>query len=145
MTMDWLGLISDAIGLLGVPFSLLAWIKARQIKQDRDREKQRQNKTVHVILQRQRRANGRADNYEIPVELRRAELTRAEILGRLGMIPMCEELKKQRFSIGYLNTQSFFRRLNEIIDGAGEAELFIYCTDEEFNQFDLSRINQWSQ
>jgi hypothetical protein len=74
----------------------------------------------------------------LPIELRRAELTRAEILGRIGMIPMKE--KGKRFSLEYLNTSKFLRRINEIIEGHGDSDLVIPCTEEELNQFDYRKI-----
>jgi len=61
----------------------------------------------------------------------RAEITRAEILGRLGMILM--KLRGCRFS------PEFLRRLNEIIQGSEDTVLTIPCTQQEFEQFDLKR------
>ncbi len=71
------------------------------------------------------------------MELRRAELTRAEILGRLGMIPM--KTKGSRFSLSYLNKPEFLAQINQIMDGSGDAVLTIPCTQEEFEQFDLTK------
>jgi hypothetical protein len=127
--MEWFDLVADIVGLLGAAFALFAWIQARQVHQAYQREQQRQNKKVMVILQ-----NG-ADRLELPVELRRAELTRAEILGRLGMIPMRQ--KGQRFSLGYVNTPEFLRQINQIMKSDGDAVLTIPCKEDEFEQFDI--------
>lgn len=123
--------IADIIGIVSAIFSLLAWQQARQIHQQIELEKQRQNKRVQVVLRYG------AEDIQLPVELRRAETTRAEILGRLGMIPMKERGK--RFSLDYLNTPEFLRRLNEIIQGGEDTVLTIPCTRDEFEQFDLKR------
>lgn len=78
-----------------------------------------------------------ADEIQLPVELRGAKTTRAEILGRLGMIPMKQS--GSRFSVAFLNTPEFLRRLNEIIQGGEGTVLTIPCTQKEFEQFDLKQ------
>ncbi|MBK9051456.1 MAG: hypothetical protein IPL78_11230 [Chloroflexi bacterium] len=71
------------IGILGAVFALLAWRQARQIREDHLKEQLRQNQMVQIRLQHGKQS------YDLPVlQLRRGELTRAEVLGRIGMIPM---------------------------------------------------------
>ncbi len=132
--MDWLSLVSNLIGILGAIFSLFAWIKARQIQQEIECEKKRQNKKIFVTLQND------AEQLELPVELLRSELTRSEVLGRIGMIPMRE--KGKRFSIGYVNTPEFLRQINQILARDGDAVLTIPCDPEELEQFAVSRNHQ---
>ena len=127
--MEWFSLIADSLGIFGAIFACFAWIQARQLRREYHREQHRQNKKVMVILQ-----NG-ADRLELPVELRRAELTRAEILGRLGMIPMKE--RGTRFSLGYVHTPEFLRQVNHIMANDGDAILTIPCKEDEFEQFDI--------
>ena len=129
--MEWIGLVADIIGILGAIFALFAWLKARELQQELEREKMRQHKEVQVVL-----AHG-ANKIELSVKLRRAELTRAEILGRIGMIPM--KKKEDRFSIAYLDTPDFLQQINQIIEGTDEGILTIACTKREFEQFDLSK------
>lgn len=132
---EWISLIADIIGILGAGFALLAWLQARQLKQEYDAEKVRQHKKVQVVLQ-----HG-TQKIELPVELRRDELTRSEILGRIGMIPIKKEVppKKagKRFSIVALHTPEFLKQINQIITGTEEGILTISCTEEEMEQFDL--------
>jgi hypothetical protein len=130
--MELISSIADIVGVLGVVFSLLAWLQSRKTNQTLEQERQRQNKRITVRLR-----NGQ-DSIELPTELRRAELTRAEILGRIGMIPMKE--KGSRYSLGYLSEPEFLRRVNEIASAEHESVLEISCTDEELDQFDLPRI-----
>lgn len=132
--MEWLSPIADVVGILGAFFALFAWIKARQVRQMLEKQRQRQNESVKVIL------SYGADKLELPVALRREELTRAEILGRLGMIPM--KIKGQRFSLGDLNTAGFLEQITQILDGSRGATLIISCTEEEFNQFDLDSFRK---
>ena len=81
--------------------------------------------------------NHGVQNLELPVELRRSEFSRAEILGRIGMIPMKE--KGKRFSLAYLNTPAFLRQINQILDGEKDATLTIPCDEIEFTQFELQK------
>jgi hypothetical protein len=127
--LDILGLVADAIGILGAGFALYAAIQAHQIREAQEREQQRQNKKVTVLLQYG------SESHALPVELRRADLTRSEVLGRIGMIPMKQ--KGQRFSLSYLNEPAFLQQINQIAEGKGDAVLTIPCTIEEFDQFDL--------
>ena len=129
--MQWLGYIADVIGILGAIFALNAWIQSRKNAETLKNEKKRQLKKVSVVL------TYGGKSIELPVELRRSELTRAEVLGRLGMIPM--KKKGDRFSLTYLNSEKFLRRINEITDGNGDSVLEISCTEEEFSQFDIGK------
>ncbi len=130
--MDLFNAFGTLVSLLAAVFALLAWLKARRVQKDLQTEKARQNKTIMVTLQ-----HGGKGTLELPVELRRAEFTRSEILGRLGMIPM--KTKGSRFSLTYLNTAEFLKQINQIMDGNGDAVLTIPCTEEEFEQFDLTK------
>jgi hypothetical protein len=127
--MDWLNLIADLVGIVGAIFAIFSWLKARQIQQELHREQQRQNRKITVVL-----SHG-ANQLELPVKLRRAELTRAELLGRIGMLPM----KKlgERFSLGYLSTPGFLQRINELIESANDSTLTIPCTQDEIEQFNI--------
>ena len=127
--MNWIGLVADIIGILGAVFSFRAWTKARQIQEELAAERKRQGRGITVVLQ------SGSKRIELPVELRRAELTRSEVLGHIGMIPMKQ--KGNRFSLDYLNTPEFLRQLNQVITGHGEGILTISCREEELEQFDL--------
>jgi len=49
--MQWLSQAADIIGILGAIFSLFAWLQTRNLRQELDKEKARQNKKVTVVLQ----------------------------------------------------------------------------------------------
>lgn len=69
---------------------------------------------------------------ELPLHLRAGELSRAELLGRLGMLPMKEPGK--RFAIRSLSGLDFLVKL----DQAGKTGLIeIPCSKGEIEQFDL--------
>lgn len=127
--MNWLGLIADILGVLSVTFAFLSWMQARKIAYDLKKERERQLRKIDVVLR------SGPKSIRLPVPVRRADLTRSEILGRIGMIPLKSGPK--RFSLEYLNTPEFLRRLDEIVRSDGDTVLEISCTEEEFNQFKL--------
>ena len=131
--MNWISFIADIVGIVGAIFAFFAWQQSRRLHEEFKQEQARQNKKIMIILQ-----NG-ADRLELPVELRRAEFTRAEILGRIGMIPM--KVKGQRFALGYLNTPEFLRYINQIAATHDDAILTVPCKEDEFAQFDLGNRN----
>ena len=119
----------------GFPSQILHEVSRIQslLQKEFEHKQKRQNQKVSVVLH-----NGGNKQLELPVELRRAELTRAEVLGRIGMIPM--KVKGQRFSLGYLGTRAFLDQINQILasDSDDTPILTISCNDSEYEQFDLS-------
>jgi hypothetical protein len=75
------------------------------------------------------------------VDITRNELSRAEVMGRLGMIPINDQKQLQviqpRYAIDYINKEDFFVKLDNIKNGHGDSVLEIECSPEEFDQFDL--------
>lgn len=134
---DWISNASDIIGVLGGTFAFLAWIQTLRLRKFQIAERERLNSMIRVVLQHEDK------QYELPFPLRRSEFTRAELLGRLGMIPIKNdesEKEQKRFSIAYLNSRDFFERMNRIVQGEGDDRLVVPCEWKEFNQFDLPSI-----
>ena len=71
---------------------------------------------------------------ELPLHLTRGNLSRAEVLGRIGMIPTREAGK--RFSIAALSSPAFLSSLNAAKEGR-RSEVIIPASDSEIDQFDL--------
>lgn len=134
--MEWLSLTADVIGVAGAVFALIGWLTTLQLRKQLEDEENRKNKMIKIILQYGKKA------ISLPVDVRRADLTRAEILGRLGMIPRKQSKQKtekqERFGIDYLNKAEFFRQIETIQKGKDNATLIIECTKEEFEQFDFA-------
>lgn len=131
---DWISNASDIIGVLGGAFAFLAWIQTLRLRRYQIAERERLNSMIRVVLQYEDK------KYELPFPLRRSEFTRAELLGRLGMIPIKNEdseKEQKRFLLTYLNSKEFFERMNTIVQGEGDALLVIPCEWKEFNQFDF--------
>ncbi len=91
----------------------------------------RASQPVTVTLCLQGDEGGREET--LPLEMRRRDVTRPEILGRLGMLPMRQ---KGRFAIRSLSRPEFIRSLNRVADGKTSV-LVIPVTEEELEQFDL--------
>lgn len=130
---DWVGIGADIVGLLGMFFALYAAVRARQIRQELEAEKKRQDQPVKIVL----RAG--SETIDLPYGLRRGELTRQEILGMLGMIPMKEPGK--RYSLKYLSNPKFRQQVDQALDGKGHGLITIHCDKEELDQFDVVRTH----
>ena len=129
---NWQGVFGTIIGIVGTVISIFVWYKSREIEKFLEKEKERLSEQVKFVL-----TDGDSI-YELPF-IRRQEVTRGEIQGRLGTIPM----KKTglRYSIAYTNSLEFYQQLDRIIDGSheiGDSSLSINCTAEEFGQFAFS-------
>lgn len=122
--------MADGIGIIGAFFALKAWIQTRQITHYFEFEKHRQTQRIRIVL-----SHG-DEQFELPMPLLRYELTRQEVLGRIGMIPMKKGQK--RFSIRYLNTIEFWEQLTQIWEGQSDGILTIPLKEDELEQFDLS-------
>lgn len=69
-------------------------------------------------------------------QIRRKNLTRAEVQGLIGILPMQE--KGKRYELQALNQKAFFDALEEAQVNADIHELVMSCTAQELEQFDLS-------
>lgn len=127
--LEAISLIGSLASIGGAVFALMAWAKAGRIQEELALEKKRLNKSITVTLQYG------SKQIKLPMDFRRADLTRAEVLGRLGMIPM-KDIGK-RFSISYLSSPEFLKQIDMIVEGDGESLLTIPCNETEFHQFDL--------
>lgn len=134
--MDWISLISDIIGISSAIFAFFAWQESRRTNARAELEENRQDRKIKVILHSDSR------EFELPFALRRMEFNRAEVCGRIGMIPM-KENKQGRYKIKFLNDPEFLREVNRISDSRGNETLVIKCTEDEINQFDISGKNSW--
>lgn len=130
----WIGNAANLLGLLSTTFALFAWLEARRINKKHRLEQARLNKEITITLKSE---NG--DHYSLPVNMYRRELTRAELLGYLGMLPTKD---KNRFRIDYLTTQAFFKELNKALSESDSYEIFIPCTQQEYNQFNFEDVLQ---
>ena len=125
--MEYLGTIADVIGVVGAIFATLAWLNTRRAAARLRREEERLSAPVFVCL-----VSGN-DRKILPLELTRAELSRAELLGRIGMVPV--KPARERFTLSSLATPVFLRKLREAQQGTGSVTIEIPCTQNEIEQF----------
>lgn len=135
--MEFLSPIADLIGVFGAIFAGFAWRRTRNLQKSLEAEEKRLDKKVKVILK------SPAEKITLQFDLRRRELTRAEVLGRIGMLPLFpfpDGKPKTRFDIIYTNTEEFLKRMYEIMDSENDEEFIIICKPEEIKQFNLTEF-----
>jgi hypothetical protein len=125
----WISTIADIIGILGGIFALFAWQQAKRLQKNVEHEKRRLNQKIAIVLQYG------VEYYTLKGDTRRAEITRAEVLGRVGALPM--KNKGDRYSLEYVSTAEFIQRIQKIQEEEGVDALVIPCKEEEFEKFDL--------
>ena len=125
---DW---VSNSADIIGIISAILAAIFSIKTNIELKREKLRLRGKIQVQLKYGDKI------YNLPIAIQRAELSRAEVLGRLGMIPMKAGNMQPRFSIDEVNGTNFVQAIENIKNGTGDATLIISCTENEFEQFEI--------
>ena len=129
----WFGFIGTAVGILlgilGTYYSWNAWSESKRTQQLLEKEEARKNEKIKVVL-----TDGKNEHILPPI--RRRDISRSEIQGRLGVIPM--KAKGERYSIEFTNSSDFYRQIDLISEKSCETDssrLIINCTGEELAQF----------
>lgn len=120
--------VSGILALLAAISSVAAWMQSIANRNALSSEKERQNAAIGIKLVCE---DGRFRLLDL--EMIRAEVSRAEVLGRLGMLPMAS--KGQRFSIAWLSSREFLQELARIRDGVGNDVIRVKVSASEFDQF----------
>lgn len=120
LLLDRIGIVTGLLAFLGTTFSASMWL--RQILRER---KMREPVPIRIVVEDGRR-------YELPIQPPRRIVTRAEVLGLLGMIPS----RQLRFDWKYFLDAPFLQHVEEVYRGKRDA-LEISLTAEEFAQLDL--------
>lgn len=125
----YMDLVGNTIGFIGMFFALFAWLQARGLRDDIARERARQEQEIEIKLVLE------TENQEktLPISIKRRELSRAEVLGRLGMMPMKEAGK--RFALAYLSTPAFLDQIDLAQIASRPTTITIPCSNGEFEQF----------
>ncbi len=121
--LEVIGQVSNLAGAVGGVVAAAGVIKMLAAQK-------RQEESVVVAL----RLEGGEGTISLPLEMLRRDVSRAELLGRIGMLPMRQ--KGVRFSIRALATPAFMRAVNEVVEGR-TSTLVIPATSGEIEQFDL--------
>lgn len=123
-----IGWISNGIQIGAFLFSIGAWFYARRIQRELESERRVQAEKINVCL----RVEGSQRHVALPITIRRGELSRAELLGRLGMVPMRERGK--RFALSALSDPAFMDQVDAVRSN-GRHVIIIPSSDEEIDQF----------
>ena len=141
-----ISLIIGFIGIWGVWITWKAWKKTQNIEKFLEEQKERENEKVQILL-----TDGKLE-YELKPSLRRREVFRSEIQGRLGTIPL-KDKEERAYKVAYLNNPEFFEQIDVIQNGSnknGSSKLVIKCSIgknaagnafDEFNQFEIAENN----
>jgi hypothetical protein len=125
-------IVANLASLAGLVVSIMAWWKIVKVDKDLARERQRLAQGVTVVL--------KCEELDVRVELpaiSRGDLTRAELLGLIGMIPL--KNPTERFAIAYTSSTKFFSALKTAKQSDGAASLEVSCEQEEIERFNLDK------
>lgn len=133
---NW-GRFADGIGVTSALFafavSLLNFVND-DIAEKRSREK------VQLVLQ-----HGAYASYTLPIILQRGEVSRAEVLGYIGLIPAKKKQDgKPRYKIDYLSSESFIKQIHQV--KAGKQDIIILkCKADEYGYFDFDEMTKLAE
>jgi len=123
---DYVGIISAVIAAIA---ATLSW---HQSKKDNKRKKQKIKIIIKII--------GDKSQIELPIKISRGELSRGELLGWLGMLPMKKE--GSRFELLYLSDPKFFDELERVLSSDKKETMVIKCRKNELDQFDMDALKE---
>ncbi|PWQ97645.1 hypothetical protein [Leucothrix pacifica] len=128
-TWDTLDKIGIVVGIFTGLISLMIWVYLL-------RNEKRDNDLIAITL------HVPENNFSatLPGKIRRKNLTRAELQGLLGMLPMQEAGK--RYQIPALNDPAFFDGLMLAQVDRDIHEVVIDCEPEDLQQFNQTRLAQ---
>jgi hypothetical protein len=130
--MDKLSFISDVISIIGACISSAIWYSLKKEKKFNTQRIKIQLKMPESVI-------------DLPYEIERRYLTRSEVQGLLGILPIKEAPDRkanERYKLSFLNTPAFFEKLKAAQDNKDISCLEISCSPPEMEQFDLEKIRQ---
>jgi len=132
--MDWLaapGLVADVVTLVVMAFTART---VYLLRKERLAERDRPSGGTRVRL----RERGGPRVYELPLAMRRTDVTRAEVQGRINCIPRFDRTKQ--YGIAYINSFPFVERIEQLqaLDYRGPRLLEVWCSPAELKQFDVT-------
>lgn len=137
MDAENIGLADAMTGLATLVVAALGWLSARRSQLEAEAVETRARRPIKFLLYAGDGPCG-GNFMELPLHLRARECARAEVLGRIGMLPMKEVGK--RFSITALSQGAFLEKLNAVQDGLTD-EVVIIGTESELGQFDWQKMS----
>jgi len=121
--LEIIGQLSNLSGAIGGVIAAVGVIKMLAVQK-------RQMEHIKVVLH----IKGESKEIVLPLEMMRRDVSRAELLGRIGMLPM--QQKGARFSLQSMASPEFMREINALVEGA-KSTLVIPASKDEIDQFVL--------
>lgn len=122
---------ADFIGIAGAGVSVAIWLRMKAKEKFNEQRIKIQLKMPTFIA-------------ILPGEIERKHLTRSELQGLLGILPM--NTPGARYQLSFLNTPNFFANLKAAQDDEHITSIEIVCikdeNKDEIAQFDLDKIRQ---
>ena len=113
--------LATIIGVISVVIA--AW-SSWKLRRETEYRWQKENEQIRVILRSQTR------EIRLPVEIKRGDFTRSELLGLIGMLAT---ENNQRFALSLFSTHEFSQQLERIRESG--VEFVIRCNEVELDQF----------
>lgn len=123
---DLIDKLATIISLIAA--AIAAW-NALKLRKETECRWQKENEQIHVILRSPTR------QIRLPVEIKRRDFTRSELLGYIGMLPLPQG--KPRFSLNFTSTTEFSQQLESIREAG--IEFIISCNEDELDQFNYDK------
>ena len=131
---DMIDPVADAIGVVTAVFALWGWANTVVLRRQIADAERRRSAAIRVVLKSPTRI------VELPLAMVRADMSRAELLGRIGMLPLTPasaQAQGGRFRLRALGRPEFLVALAAVQRGERD-ELVISADEAEIDQFDLS-------
>jgi len=127
---DQLGWLANLAELLGFVVLLITLLSVHVLRA----EQREGNKKITLLLEVEGQPSR---SYPVPGTIRRKDFSRAEIMGRLGMIPRKDKTASQ-FNLGYVRNPKFLADIERIYELKADVIMTIPCSSSEYEQFDFS-------
>lgn len=127
-----LGHVATITGIIGAGYSFSIWTLLQRKEKFNEQRIKIQLKMPQLLV-------------ELPYAIERKYLTRSELQGLLGILPIKEGNGRKatdRYQLSFLNTPAFFANLKSAQDDKDTTFVEIICKEDELQQFDLDKIRQ---
>jgi hypothetical protein len=142
-----ISIAANLISMSVFSFLIIENLVELQLNKQREQEKRIAQQSIKIQLKKLKTKDNPEEFWDVPLELRRGEFSRAELQGRMGTIPLTaltadgkERPKGARYDIKSTGTSSFYQKLNEVAADPSINKIVIECSPDEFNQFDRAAL-----
>jgi len=130
--LNFLSFITTITSFIGAMYSAFIWTSLQRKEKFSEQRIKIQLKMPQLLV-------------ELPYAIERKYLTRSELQGLLGILPIKEGNGRKatdRYQLSFLNTPAFFANLKSAQGDKDTTFVEIICQEDELQQFDLDKIRQ---